>query len=111
MSSDQENDAIAVAIDNVFAELSIADPGEALTKAELARRISSIIEHRHLNQTMAADLLGIDQPKVLALLRGRLTGCSIERLLRFLLALDRDVEIVVKPKPRTRAHARVTVVL
>src|SRR5262249_3351202 len=82
---------------NVFADLGIADPEDPLANAELARAISTLITGRHLTQSQAAEVLGIDQPKVSALMRGRLTGFSIDRLLRFLRALDRDVEIVVKP--------------
>jgi predicted XRE-type DNA-binding protein len=58
----------------------------------------------------AAQLLGIDQPKVSALMRGKLTGFSLERLLRFMNILGRDVEIVVKPKPQERMQARTTIV-
>ena len=93
---------------NVFADLGLADPEEALAKAELARAISAAITERHLTQTEAAVLLGIDQPKVSALMRGRLSGFSIDRLLRLVLALDRDVEVVIKP--RTHAGGRVKVV-
>ncbi|HET7036534.1 MAG TPA: helix-turn-helix transcriptional regulator [Thermomicrobiaceae bacterium] len=95
---------------NVFAELGVEEPGEALVKAELARRISVLIDERGLTQSEIARLLGVDQPKVSALVRGRLSGFSLDRLLRFLLALDRDVEIVIKPKPSTRAHGRVRVI-
>ena len=83
---------------------------EALAKAELARKIYKIIKQRHLTQAQAAKILGIDQPKVSALIRGRLSGFSTERLFRFLNALDRDIEIVIKKKPRSRARARVNVV-
>lgn len=93
---------------NVFADLEVAEPDEAMVKAELARAISTLVSARHLTQTQAAELLGIDQPKVSALMRGRLSGFSVDRLLRFLLALDRDVEIVVTPKKH--AHPRVNVV-
>src|SRR5262249_52388630 len=82
---------------NVFADLEVADPEDALAKAELARAIGTLIAERHLTQRQAAGVLGIDQPKVSALMRGRLSGFSVDRLLRFLLALDRDVEIVIKP--------------
>jgi predicted XRE-type DNA-binding protein len=82
---------------NVFADLDIADAEDALAKAELARAIGTLIAERRLTQVQAAVLLGIDQPKVSALLRGRLTDFSLDRLLRFLLALDQDVEIVIKP--------------
>ena len=95
---------------NVFADLGIANPEEALAKAELARRISQIISKRHMSQKEAAALLGIDQPKVSTLMRGRLSGFSTERLFKFLNDLCRDVEIVVKPKPRPRHRAKISVV-
>ncbi len=82
---------------NVFADLGLKDPEELLAKAELVQRISDIIAERKLTQVRAARLLGIDQPKVSALLRGRLDGFSIDRLFRFLNALGDDVEIVVRP--------------
>jgi predicted XRE-type DNA-binding protein len=91
---------------NVFADLEIEDADDALTKAELARAISTLIAERRLTQVQASVLLGVDQPKISALLRGRLTDFSIDRLLRFLLALDWDVEIVIKPGacPGGRVH-------
>ena len=95
---------------NAFADLRVADPEEALIKAELARAISAIISGNHLTQTQAAEVLGIDQPKVSALMRGRLSGFSVDRLLRFLVALDRDVEIVIAPKELQQPHTCVRVV-
>ena len=95
---------------NVFADLGLPNPEERLLKAELASLISSLIEQKNLTQMQAAELLGIDQPKVSALTRGRLEGFSAERLLRFLNALGSDVEIVVKPKPEDRSEAKITVV-
>jgi predicted XRE-type DNA-binding protein len=86
---------------NVFADLGLADPEEALAKTELARQIGALLAERGLTQAQAAGLLGVDQPKVSALVRGRLEGFSLDRLLRFLLALDRDVEIRVAPRTRT----------
>ncbi|HED16749.1 MAG TPA: XRE family transcriptional regulator [Gammaproteobacteria bacterium] len=94
---------------NVFADLGFDEPVEALAKAELARRISSIIKHRHLKQTDAATLLNIDQPKVSKLIRGQLKDFSIERLMHFLLQLDRDIEIVIRKRPRTRGNSRIAV--
>jgi predicted XRE-type DNA-binding protein len=110
MTRDTDELDCTVRSGNVFADLGVADPSEALAKAELARRISTIIARRRLTQAAAAELLGIDQPKVSALIRGKLTGFSIERLFKFLNALDRDVEIVTKPRSRTRTSARVRVV-
>lgn len=94
---------------NVFADLGLPEPDEALAKAELAQKIVAIIHERRLTQTDAAAILGIDQPKVSTLMRGRLSGFSIERLLRFLLLLGRDVEINVKPRPRSRSQSRLLV--
>ncbi len=93
---------------NVFADLGL--DGERLVKAELVRNIGDIIRRRKLTQRQAANVLEIDQPKVSALLRGRTTGFSTDRLLRLLTALDRDIDIVIKRKPsRLKRRARVNV--
>ncbi|MGE5110064.1 MAG: helix-turn-helix domain-containing protein [Acidobacteriaceae bacterium] len=94
---------------NVFADLAIPHPDEALAKAELAAKIADLIRKKHFTQVSAAKLLGVDQPKVSALLRGRLSGFSIERLMRFLLMLGQDIKIIVQPAPRSRSKARVHV--
>ena len=95
---------------NVFADLGFAEPEEELAKAQLASHIRQIIKRRHLTQVAAASLMGIDQPKVSALLSGRLANFSSDRLMRLLTALGQDVEIKVKAKPRSRAHGRIRVV-
>jgi predicted XRE-type DNA-binding protein len=82
---------------NVFADLGLKDPEGLLAKAELVQRIADIIVERKLTQARAAKLLGIDQPKVSSLLRGKLEGFSTDRLFRFLNALGSDVEIVIRP--------------
>ena len=94
---------------NVFADLGLPDADELLIKAQLADQISDLIEERKLTQVEAAKLLGIDQPKVSALVRGRLSGFSTDRLFRFLNALGRDVEIRVVPnlEADTRSQTRV----
>ena len=94
---------------NVFADLGHPRPAEALAKAELARRIGLLIARRGLTQAAAAELLKIDQPKISALVRGRLAGFSLDRLVRFLVLLGNDVEIVVKPRTRAASRARVLV--
>jgi predicted XRE-type DNA-binding protein len=94
---------------NVFADLKLPRPEEALAKAELAQKIAAIIEQRRLTQAQAAAILGVDQPKISALKRGRLSGFSLERMVRFLILLGRDVEIVVKSRPRSRTQARLLV--
>ena len=82
---------------NVFADLGLKNPDELLAKAELVQRICDIIAQRKLTQSRTAKLLGIDQPKVSALMRGKLSGFSTDRLFRFLNALGSDVEIVIRP--------------
>ena len=86
---------------NVHADLGVANPQEARAKADLAHRIVDIIEERKLTQVQAGRVLGVDQPKVSALKRGRLADFSVERLVGFLLLLGNDVRITVTPKPRS----------
>src|SRR6266446_3377034 len=86
---------------NVYADLDVANPQEARAKADLAHRIVDIIDERKLTQVQAGKVLGVDQPKVSALKRGRLTDFSVERLVGFLLLLGNDVRITVTPKPRS----------
>jgi predicted XRE-type DNA-binding protein len=95
---------------NVFADLGLPECDELLAKAALANQIASIVSHRHLTQVETARVLGTGQPKVSALLAGKLDGFSIERLIRYLNALDRDVQIVVTPKPRGRDCATLRVI-
>ena len=91
---------------NVFADLGFAEPEEELARAALAHRIATIIEDRGLSQVEAAAIMGVNQPKVSELVRGRLEGFSLERLARYLIALGQDVEIVVRPA-RDEGHLRV----
>lgn len=91
---------------NVFADLGLPNAEEMLAKAELAIKIAGIIRQRRLAQVQAAAILGVDQPKISALIRGRLSGFSIERLLRFLLLLGTDVSITVMPHRRLRSKTR-----
>ena len=81
----------------MFADLGIPNPDLALAKAELVRRIRDVIAERQLTQAKAAELLGLDQPKVSALVRGRVAGYTIDRLFRFLIVLGQRVEITVRP--------------
>ncbi len=94
---------------NVFADLGYARPEEAAAKAQLAHKITRIIDRRGLTQAEASEILEVDQPKISALKRGRLSGFSLDRLVRFLVLLGSDVEIVVKEQPRGRRRARLLV--
>ena len=94
---------------SVFADLGLHDAGEKRTRVRLAVAINRIIQARHLSQTAAGRLLDINQPKISALMNYRLDGFSVERLVNFLNALDRDVEIVIRKEPRSKRAARIVV--
>lgn len=103
-------DAITRGTGNVFADLGYADADERQTKLRLAHAVNGVIARRRLTQTAAAEKLAVSQPKVSALARYKLGGFSVERLMTFLTALDQDVEIVIKNKPRSRPSAQIFVV-
>ena len=96
--------------DNVFADLGLPDADERQTKVKLAQEINRILAELRLKQTDIASLLGINQPKVSALMNFKLDGFSVERLMGFLVALDRDVEIVIRRKPKKKQKASLSVV-
>jgi predicted XRE-type DNA-binding protein len=89
---------------NVFKDIGVPNAEEHLIKAQLVFKIDAILKKRGLKQVDAADLFGVRQPDVSKMLRGDFRQFSVERLLRFLVALDQDVEIVVKPH-RSRSEA------
>lgn len=94
---------------NVFTDLRLSQAEEKQTKVRLAVAIHQIVEDQQLSQVAAARLLDVHQPKISALLNYRLDGFSVERLMKFLTALDRDVEIVIRRKPTSRKAARILV--
>lgn len=94
---------------NVFEDLGIENPEEELTKAKLVWEIEQIIKKKKMTQATAAKVMGISQPKVSALIRRKLDGFSVERLIHFLNTLGQDVDIVVKQKPHTRKKAIINV--
>ena len=94
---------------NVFADLGFADAEERQTKVRLAAAINQLLSQRGLSQMAAARQLGVNQPKVSALLNYKLEGFSVERLMHFLTALDQDIRIVIRNKPRSRRSATIVV--
>ena len=94
---------------NVFADLGLPYPEERLAKAVLASAIAGAIKERGLTQHSAAQLMDVDQPKVSHIVRGRLEAFSTDRLMSFLTALGKDVEIVVRPAPKSRKRGRLSV--
>ena len=94
---------------NVFADLGLSRADERQTQVRLAVAINQAIKDRRLSQVGAAQLLEINQPKISALANYRLDGFSVERLMRFLNALGRDIEIVVRKRPRSQKIGRILV--
>jgi predicted XRE-type DNA-binding protein len=94
---------------NVFADLGFPDAGEHKLRTQLAMQLNELIAERRLTQTRTADLLGIPQPHVSELKNYKLRRFSSERLLHFITLLDRDVEIVIRPKARGHAAGLVSV--
>lgn len=94
---------------NVFADLRLPNPEDKRTKVRLAVEINQIIRSQGLSQVEAAQRLNINQPKISALSKYRLEGFSVERLMTFLTGLDRDVEIVIRRKPRSRRPAKILI--
>ena len=95
---------------NVYQDIGFSDAEERMAKARLALRIEAIIEERGLKQVEAAKILGINQPKISALMNGRLSGFAMERLIHFLNLLNQNVEIVVTSRPgRHKSHGHLKV--
>jgi len=109
MANGRNSESVTRSCGNVFADLGLRDADEKQTKVRLAVAIQQIIQARRLSQAAAARLLDINQPKISALVNYHLDGFSVERLMHFLNALDRDVEIVIRRKPRSRKTARIMV--
>jgi predicted XRE-type DNA-binding protein len=101
---------VEVTTGSVYAALGYPDADEMLIKAQLVGKIAEIIERKGLNQTAAAALLGLTQPKLSRLLRGGFRGVSERRLLDCLTKLGRDVEIVVKQPSRSKDHGTLSIV-
>lgn len=95
---------------NVFADLGFPDAAERQAKLRLAYALNQVLDERKLSQGEAAKVLKVTQPKVSALRHYKLAGFSVERLMNLLTALDQDVEIVIRRKPRSRRAARISVV-
>jgi predicted XRE-type DNA-binding protein len=102
--------AVTASSGNVFADIGVHEPEEELAKAQLASRIREVVRRSRLTQVGAAAVMGIDQPKVSALLNGRLTSFSSERLMRLLTRLGQDIDIVVKTPSGRRQRGRIRVV-
>src|SRR5271154_5334533 len=92
--------------ENVFADIGVRDPEDSLVRAKLAKEIAEIIQRKGLRQGEIGKLLGVDQSKVSKLVRGRISGFTSDRLLRFLNALGCDVHIEVRQTRTLQTVAR-----
>lgn len=108
---DEETTRFESGSGNVFADLGLPDPEEALAKAGLAQAIAETIDRRGLTQDEAARIMGLDQPKVSAIVRGRLSGFTQDRLTRCVLALGNDVEITIRSRATSAVAGRLAVTL
>ena len=108
--SGERRETITRGTRNVFADLGFPDAAERQAKLRLAYALNQVLEDRKLSQADAAKALGVTQPKVSALRNYKLAGFSVERLMNLLTALDQDVEIVIRQKPRSRKTGRISVV-
>ena len=97
--------------DNVFADIGVAHPERVMARAQIMSRIAEIIKDRGLTQKAAAELLDIPQSKVSCLMNGKLSMFSLDYLFEILNALDRDVEIIIKPKTKYEKLATTHVLL
>ena len=99
---------VEISSGNIFADIGLPNPEEHLLKAQLVVKITGLMKQRRLKQREAAELFSMTQPDVSKMLRGHFHQFSVERLMRFLVALDQNVEIVVRPRRRAEAaHLRV----
>lgn len=104
-----DGEIFTISSGNVFADLGLPNPEECLLKAQLASQIDDLIKSRKLTQSAAAKLAGISQPKISDILRGQLTGYSVERLLTIINCLGCNVEVRIS-KSSAPAHGNISVI-
>lgn len=106
----EQREAVTRGTGNVFADLGFPDAADRQAKLRLAYALNQVLEERKLSQADAAKVLRVTQPKISALRHYKLAGFSVERLMNLLTAVDQDVEIVIRRKPRSRKTGRISVV-
>jgi predicted XRE-type DNA-binding protein len=108
--STERREAVTRGTGNVFADLGFPDAAERHAKLRLAYALNQVLDAARLSQAEAAKVLGVTQPKVSALRNYKLSGFSVERLMNLLTAVDHDIEIVIRRKPRSQKAGRISVV-
>jgi len=107
----RKTETVEVGAGDVFQDLGFADAGERKLRVQLAMRLNDLIKDRKLTQASTAEIFGIPQPHVSELRHYKLKRFSSERLLHFITQLDRDVEIVIRPKAENHAAGSVSVLV
>jgi predicted XRE-type DNA-binding protein len=102
---------VEVGSGNVFADLGLPDAETHFLKAQIVAEIHRLVRDRKLTQTAAGKKMGISQPEVSRLFKGNFREYSVERLMGFLTAFDRDVEIVVRPRKKAGKVGSITFTL
>jgi predicted XRE-type DNA-binding protein len=103
----EKDAAVSVSAESAFHALGLPDANDLVLRAELLRKIADIIKERGLTQVRAGELLDMDQPRVSALLHGKITKFSTDRLLRALSDLGQDVELRISPAREGKGRLRV----
>ena len=110
MKREEPLPAFEVGSGNIFADIGLPNAEEHLLKAGLVVRLGQLIKARKLTQTAAAKLLGVKQPDLSNILRGRFRGYSVGRLMRMLTAFDQDIDIVVRPRKKRGKPGRIALI-
>ena len=110
-SRPRKRETVVTETGDVFVDLGFADAGERKLRVQLALRVNDLIGEYRLTQAKAAVLFGIPQPHVSELKNYKLSRFSSERLMRFITLLDRDVEILIRPKARGHTSGLVSVLV
>ncbi len=105
----KKTEAVDAGSGNVLVDLGFADADERKLRVQLAMRVNELIAARRLTQARVAQLFVIPQPHVSELKHYKLSRFSSERLLRFVTLLDRDVEIIIRPKAKGHSSGVVSV--
>jgi len=100
---------VTTKVKSVYQDLNYANADEMLIKARLVTEIAEQLKRRRLTQIEASELLGFSQPKLSTLLRGQFRGVSEKKLMECLTKLGQDIEIIVRPAPRSRREGKISI--
>lgn len=105
----KKREVVVTGTGNVFRDLGLADSEDRKLRVQLAVRLNELIDEHRLSQKAVAKRFGILQPHVSDLRNFKLSRFSSERLVRFITTLDRDIDIVIRPRDPVRKTGQVSV--